>query len=687
MNASNPMTPGVYTVEKSAFPPAAGQVPTAIPAFVGYTAMAMKDGKSLTNVPLLINSITDFENYFGGAPDYQFPINIVQKPAGGGNPPSNAYDFQIGAGFYKIGNAMKSFFYMYNCLRFFYLNGGGPAYIISVGNYLTTTIDAAGKISEDSNAADRDTLLNGLEQLKYIQFPKPTLILIPDSLTLGSEDHTTVQQEMIAQAGELMDRVAMLEIYNGDQGLDSSVIGDFRNGVGVNFLSYAVSYYPWLQTSVVESSEIDFANIYTPTSAQASAIADIKNLIKGNPYIPILSSLTADYSSLEDHILVASDIKLSGESSGMDYPNWAAAFNGSAATTTAGLLNDQGTVLVAMYQVLYDLGSTGTSSANTDLKITNTDLMKSIAMLTNPNGSLASMMVTLTGFSNSLSIGNALSASVLTSWKITKAPVDPYAGQNPKPTLDAQASAIMPMYKNAFASLLKALNSAIKSASTLLMQYNTALVNSNSDYANIMQAIAKKVNVLPPASAMAGIYTLIDNTFGVWQAPANINIDAVTAPMVSINDDQQASLNVDALAGKSINAIRSFYGRGPAIVWGARTLDGNSLDYRYVPIRRTLIMIEQSVANAAFSMVFQPNDSTTWSSIEGMISNFLHNLWQAGALQGAAAADAYNVEVGLGKTMTATDILNGIMRVSVKVALVHPAEFIIITYEQEMAKS
>jgi uncharacterized protein len=98
-------------------------------------------------------------------------------------------------------------------------------------------------------------------------------------------------------------------------------------------------------------------------------------------------------------------------------------------------------------------------------------------------------------------------------------------------------------------------------------------------------------------------------------------------------------------------------------------------------------MIEQSVANAAFSMVFAPNDSTTWSSIQGMISNFLNNIWQAGGLQGSAAKDAYSVEVGLGKTMTALDILNGIMRVSVKVALIHPAEFIIITYEQQQATS
>ena len=98
-------------------------------------------------------------------------------------------------------------------------------------------------------------------------------------------------------------------------------------------------------------------------------------------------------------------------------------------------------------------------------------------------------------------------------------------------------------------------------------------------------------------------------------------------------------------------------------------------------------MIEQSVKNAAFEVVFEPNDANTWITVEGMISNFLHSLWADGALIGGTPAAAYNVEVGLGKTMTPLDLLNGIMRVSVKLAIVRPAEFIIITYEQEMAKS
>lgn len=684
MNASNPMTPGVYTVELSAFPPAAGQVPTAIPAFIGYTEFATKDGKSLNGVPTMINSLSDYNKYFGGAPEYKFPILNVAKPASGGAPPANTYDFQIGAGYYKIGTAKEEPFLMYNSLRFFYLNGGGPAYIVSVGEYrqFVNGADVA------RPAADRGDLLNGLALLETIQFPKPTMILIPDALTLSQDDYNVVIQETITQAGELQDRIALLDIWGGDRGLDTSVINDFRDAVGVTFLSYATTYYPWLQTAVVESSEIDFANLYLPAAGDTTN-QDIGNIIKGNPFIAKLKVLVGDMDTLESDLLVSSPLTYQGQSSATSYPDWNSAFGASPATTSANLLSDQGTCLAAMYQALFDLSNTGTTPGATgNYSISSPDLKKAIGLLVNPNGSLAKAMFNLAGIEMGLNVTGTPIKNKLSGWGITGTPAGPYpAGMNPAPTADNQFSSVNPQYKAAFSSLLGALNTAITSASTLVMQNNTALSMSNPDYANVMQAVANKVNILPPGPAMAGIYTLVDNTFGVWNAPANINISAVNAPCVILNDDQQAPLNVDALAGKSVNAIRSFFGRGPAIVWGARTLDGNSLDYRYVPVRRTLIMIEQSVANAAFSFVFAPNDSTTWSSVVGMISNFLNNLWQSGGLQGATPKDAYSVQCGLGQTMTSLDILNGVMRVSVQVAMIHPAEFIIITYEQQMAKS
>jgi phage tail sheath protein FI len=160
----------------------------------------------------------------------------------------------------------------------------------------------------------------------------------------------------------------------------------------------------------------------------------------------------------------------------------------------------------------------------------------------------------------------------------------------------------------------------------------------------------------------------------------------VNAPAVNISHDEQKQLNVDVMAGKSINVIRPFPGIG-TLVWGGRTLDGNSLDWCYVNVRRTLIMLEQSIKLATRAYVFEPNDSTTWVTVKSMIDNFLNNLWKQGALAGAAPEQAFDVQIGLGATMTPQDILEGKMLISVKVAVVRPAEFIVITFQQMMQQS
>ena len=200
-----------------------------------------------------------------------------------------------------------------------------------------------------------------------------------------------------------------------------------------------------------------------------------------------------------------------------------------------------------------------------------------------------------------------------------------------------------------------------------------------------MVEMRKRLNVLPPSPAMAGIYTRVDNSRGVWKAPANVSLNSVISPTVPVSSAQQEDLNVTA-QGKSINAIRSFIGEG-TLVWGARTLDGNSLDWRYVNVRRTMIMLEESIRLAAKAMVFEPNVANTWVTIKSMIRNFLTGIWKRGGLAGAVPDDAFSVHVGLGETMTPEDILEGILRVTVLVAISRPAEFIEITFQQQMQKS
>lgn len=214
---------------------------------------------------------------------------------------------------------------------------------------------------------------------------------------------------------------------------------------------------------------------------------------------------------------------------------------------------------------------------------------------------------------------------------------------------------------------------------------NYILNNTFPLYRKVMLALKEKKNILPPSGAMAGVYTMVDNNRGVWKAPANVSISSTIGPVIDVNHEDQQDLNMP-MSGKSICTIRSFIGEG-TLVWGARTLDGNSLDWRYINIRRTMIMIEQSIKFAANAYVFEPNVKNTWVAINSMISSFLTNLWKQGALAGSSPEEAFEVSVGLGSTMSPTDILEGIMRISVKVAVSRPAEFIVITFEQQMQKS
>jgi len=214
------------------------------------------------------------------------------------------------------------------------------------------------------------------------------------------------------------------------------------------------------------------------------------------------------------------------------------------------------------------------------------------------------------------------------------------------------------------------------------LQIENGLLNASQVYSNLHDIALAKMNILPPSGAMAGAYTLTDDMYGVWHAPANLSLAEVTDTTLKITDTMQSSLNADATSGKSINAIRLFPGKG-VVVWGARTLDGNSEDWRYINVRRTTIMLEQSMKLATNDYVFHPNEANTWSLVASMLNNFLTNQWLQGALVGAEPTDAFSVSVGLGVTMTADEILNGIMNISVKVAISRPAEFIVITIQQQ----
>jgi phage tail sheath protein FI len=214
------------------------------------------------------------------------------------------------------------------------------------------------------------------------------------------------------------------------------------------------------------------------------------------------------------------------------------------------------------------------------------------------------------------------------------------------------------------------------------LRLDNLLVNALPSYEEIKFEVVTRLAVQPPSGVIAGAIVASDARTGVWAAPANIPLFGVTQPVCLVTDSDQAWFNMP-INGMATNILRNFTGRG-TLIWGARTLDGNSNDYRYIQVRRTLIYIEQSVKQALQAYVFEPNSGPTWASVTASVSNFLTQLWQQGGLMGAKASDAFTVQCGLGSTMTGQNILDGQMIVAITLQMIHPAEFIELTFRQEM---
>ena len=170
----------------------------------------------------------------------------------------------------------------------------------------------------------------------------------------------------------------------------------------------------------------------------------------------------------------------------------------------------------------------------------------------------------------------------------------------------------------------------------------------------------------------------------MWKSPANESLLYVTESTQTFSQAQLESLNIDPQTGKSINVIRFFNGKG-TVVYGARTLAGNDNEWRYICVRRVCIMVEESCKKALARFTFDPNDAKTWTSIQQMTGNFLDILWRQGAFQGSKPEQAFYVAVGLGRTMTAADLQQKRLIVEIGLAVVKPAEFIILRIVQQMA--
>jgi phage tail sheath protein FI len=700
-------TPGVYVEEITKFPPSIAPVETAIPAFVGYTEKAVRDGAQLDK-PIRIESIAEYEEIFGGGPPQDIEVYLDSD---------NNY----------VRAKKNKGFLLYDSLRMFYGNGGGNCYIVSVGNYADTL--------------DMNKLKKGLDKLENED--EPTILLFPDAINLNGTELYEVQTAALAQCKKLMDRVTLCDLkFNADF---KASVTDFRDNIGINNLKYGAAYGPWMNANIsrvvshrdvklrrdVGVAEVKLDNLTTDDSIK-QLLFDVS---KAEKVVDTLVEDEAKTTSPDTKKTWKEQLKLKSD-----------LYDSKANPKPEPLTPLTFKGLEIELQNIYNLLATilGNVQDMVDTLPIIADKPKPISNETNQFNIKTVIDQYITGAKLQLTFNSLIEHFLYVRDNIANKPklFSEGPGAAPAPATPAPPAPVIGndtnLYKTLF--LLKyipenatpedaakkfnevlfssdlssaytgktkqkekadfakdaAMNASSdiiafyrfvqKSAAEYEKQFNDALLKGFGAYKNIVTKAIESLNQLPPSGAIAGVYASVDRDRGVWKAPANVSLNAVISPVVKISQEQQGEYNVDVNAGKSINIIRSFPGKG-VLVWGARTLAGNDNEWRYISVRRFFNFVEESTKKATEQFVFEPNDANTWVRIQAMIENFLTMLWRQGALQGIKPEHAFYVAVGLGKTMTPIDILEGRLIIEIGMAAVRPAEFIILKFSHKMAES
>jgi len=193
------------------------------------------------------------------------------------------------------------------------------------------------------------------------------------------------------------------------------------------------------------------------------------------------------------------------------------------------------------------------------------------------------------------------------------------------------------------------------------------------------------IQQFPPCGFVAGIYARTDAAGGVWKAPAGTEavLTGVSGPVVLLNDQQ-----IGVLKAVGVNCIRSLPVFG-TILWGDRTVDGNdelASEWKFIPIRRLALYVEESLGRGLSWAMFEPNDEPLWAQIRLNVGAFMQTLYREGAFQGSTPREAYFVKCD-SQTTTAIDVSNGIVNIEVGFAPLRPAEFVIIRIQQMAAQT
>lgn len=681
-------TPGVYTIDVSGQRPPGVPIDTAVPVFLGYTEKTEGAGElDLKQVAVRITSLEEYQQIFGRGQTIS-KLKVV-------------LDLEDIVPLKKISfldmNALDQRFYLYESIELFFANGGGSCYIASLGDYTSTV--------------SKDDFENALELLE--KYEEPTLVVLPDAVNLDAQSLGELQQDVLAHCALMINRFAILDVRDGDKARlqDDDPIASYREYISGDNLRYGAAYYPWIiknlaginGTFSLDNFElVDPAGLPIPLTVFADILdeqqgmtlheqLDLSTQIR-QAFDAAVASITSSTSFVKSQLqadfnhkrslLRWVDLNASRRTVNGRAKNLMACFR-NVVLSFARFESEYKNIRVSCKEVNAVLSKYQGDTILTDIIKwavgfeKNPDVHETIHPDYNPEPS-------------NTQVGIHFNYAVLnrSNWILPKGRVEDIVahtdnfgdGLHERARGWADDSDFSAHFTTTLDKLFLFQKEIFEAADSCSQHAEQQLFQAYQLFNLILEEANRKLGGLPPSGAIAGIITRTDHSQGPWKAPANAIMEGVIGPSVIINAQQQADLNVHH-SGKSINAIRAFRGRG-TVVWGARTLKGNDLEWRHIPVRRLFIMVEDFVRRVARRYVFEPNTRTTWLRLRAIIEDYLEVQWRKGAMFGDKAGDAFFVKVGLGDTMSAQDINEGRLIIEIGLAAVRPAEFIVLKYEQ-----
>ncbi|HHG85434.1 MAG TPA: phage tail sheath family protein [Bacteroidetes bacterium] len=640
-------TPGVYIKETLTQPTAVAGAATSVPVFIGFTELAAA-------APVRISGMLDFHTHFGQAYSASFTVVL------------NASD--------QVQTVVPDYrFYLYDSVRLHFQNGGGPCYILSAGTF-----------SSISNAQNEIAATFG--QLDTLE--EATLVLIPDlhaeyknasnqlaSLVNGA-GYASLGSTLLNKLGVLKNKFAIFDLHSvsGNPNTDAISFRASLTPTTIDDLKYGAAYYPWLRQQTIPS--VSFAQL------------TLSKNFAGDPLVDNLSQILADVQTIESQFGFVPTLA-----------NCKAQYETLKATFLAASTGKKGK-FTAIFKYLYNLVAHLDSlngvanSVSSELAALKTDdaVSMNIRHLYRFKGILAAHtapdLVGTTGFSSPADAGwyNAGNSNQTSAGQVESEATLLSAYQqlvngsgNAYTNWAAAAQVLQDLESGTYVHLNLLFAGVARIWNAVQHKRGMAeqqLMDGHPVYAAAQAASEEYLRKVPAQGAISGAYGTNDRKAGVWRSPANLSLQGIYGPLFALTNADQDGLNVDPVNGKSINAIRTFTGRG-TLIWGGRTLAGASAEWRFISVRRFFSFAESSIRKAAEVFLFAPNHSRTWVQVKAMITSFLVEQWKQGALVGNTWEDAFQVQIGPGNTP-------GEMDISVGLAVARPAEFIIVNFSQTM---